>query len=94
MLRNVAEGMLTERTGRLILAALNYARDINDRMRVIVDGGTINIGAGPYIQGSSTAGTYRLWNDPNATFSMDQREIQRQQSLINGEIARQKWTYA
>lgn len=93
MLRNLADSMLTERTGRLILAAVNYARDSADRMRVIVDGGTVTAG-NLYMNGTTSTTTYRMWNDINAVYTMDQREIQRQQSLINGEIARQKWAYS
>lgn len=93
-LRNAFEEVATERTARLILAAANYARDINDRMRVIVDNQVpVTVNAGPYLNGSSTAGTYRLWNDVNAVYSLDQREQQRQASLANGEAARRRWTY-
>lgn len=96
-LRNAFEDMATERTLRLLLAAANYARDINDRMRVVVDGTvttSTTITTGPYLNGSSAVGTYRLWNDPNAVFSVDQRETQRQASLQYGEIQRQRWTYS
>jgi hypothetical protein len=92
-LKNAFEEIATERTARLILAATNYARDINDRMRVVVDSGSITVNQ-QYMNGSSTAGTYRVWNDVNAIFTMDPREVQRQASLINGEIARQKWSYS
>ena len=90
-LRNAFEDLLTERTGRLILAATNYARDINDRLRVIVDGGTITA-AQLYMNGSSSV-TYRLWNDPNAVYTVDQRDDMRQQSIQHGKISRQRWTF-
>lgn len=93
-LRNAFEDIATERTMRLILAATNYARDINDRMRVVVDGTvSTTVTGGPYMNGSSTV-TPRLWNDVNATFSMDQRETQRQASLQYGNISRQRWTHS
>lgn len=91
-LRNAFADMFTERTGRLILAAVQYARDANDRMRVVVDSGTVNSVA--LLNGSATAGTYRLWNDPTAAFTVDQREIVRQQSLMAGHQRRQKWSYS
>lgn len=91
-LRNAFAEMFTERTGRLILAAVQYARDANDRMRVVVDSGTIN--SVTLLNGSATAGTYRLWNDPYTAFVVDQREIVRQQSLMAGHQRRQKWSYS
>lgn len=95
-LRNAFEAMLTERTGRLILAAVQYARDANDRMRVVVDNtvpisGTINANA--QMQNSSTAGAYSLWNNPNAVYSIDPRETLMLQSRLLAETRRQKWSY-
>lgn len=91
-LRNAFEGLLTERTGRLILAATNYARDINDRMRVVVDSGSVTVNQ-QYMNASSTAGTYRAWNDVNAVYVLDQREQHRQNSLVAGEQSRSRWTW-
>lgn len=92
-LRNAFEEVATERTLRLVLAATNYARDINDRMRVIVDGGTITAG-NLYMNGSTSTGLYRPWNDVNAVYTVDQREMQRLDSLQAGMQARQKWSYS
>lgn len=92
-LRNAFAEMLTERTGRLILAAVQYARTASDQMRVVVDSGSVTMSGGPYMHGSSTAATYQVWNAPAATYTVDQRETARQQSQMLAELRRQKWRY-
>lgn len=92
---SVLRDLAQDRTARLILAAVQYARDVNDRMRVVVDNTVSTATTAAYFN-SSTSGiiTPRMWYEAAAVLTMDQREIQRQQSLINGEIARQKWVYS
>lgn len=93
-LRNAFDALMTESMGRKILGAVSYARDINDRLRVTVDSGSVTVSGGPYIAGSGAVGTHRSWYDPNATFMVDQREMMRQQSLAAAAASRQKWTYS
>jgi hypothetical protein len=102
-LRNAFEDMLTERTGRLILAAVQYARDANDRMRVVVDNtvpvsGTVTVNgtvsSNGLLQNSATAGTYNVWYNPNTAYSIDQRELLSYQSRILAENRRQKWSFS
>ena len=90
MLHNAFEGLMTDRTGRSIFNAVNFARDAADRMRVIVDN---TLSTAHYMNNSSSV-TYRLWFDPNAVNTMDQREIERQASLRGGEASRKRWTYS
>ena len=93
-LRNAFEELATETTLRKLVKAVTFARDLNQRLRVVVDSGSISVTGGPYLNGSTTAGTYRSWYDVSATFSVEQREIERQASLQRGMISRQKWTYS
>lgn len=94
-LRNAFEELTTEGTLRALLRAINWPKDTVGRPRVIVDGGSITVAQGPLLQSSGTAGQYRAWWDPyGATVSMEQREIERGQSIQRGILARQKWTYS
>lgn len=95
VMRNAFEEMATERTMRLILAAVSYARDINDRLRVTVDNQvSTTVSAGPYMNGSASAGTARLLYDVNATFTVDDRDEMRAATQHNARAARQRWTYS
>lgn len=89
--------LMTEGTGRKILAALNLARDPNDRLRVIVDGGALNTTAVQRVNatiGDSNSGNgiplyYSIIGSP---WSMDPREQHRLSSVQAAQIRRQRWT--
>lgn len=90
-LRNAFAEVMTEMTGRRILAALSFARDTADRMRVIVD----NQPAVLNLRGNSgTTGVVRLWHDAYAVDMVDEREIVRLQSAANAAAQRNaRWVY-
>lgn len=88
---NLFGELAMESTLRQVLRAVTYARDTADRMRVIVDSGTLTI----YNQNTSTSPNASTTPGPytSSTWNLiDQREIVRQQSEIAFMQARQRWT--
>ncbi len=75
--------------------ALLYARDVADRMRVVVDqsvalsvAGSVNANA--ILWGA--ANVYPAWYSTGAPNSMDQRETQREMSRQTFQAQRARWT--
>lgn len=88
-LRNAFEEMATEGTLRRILDNLRFARDINDRIQVVVSSGATDITAIRWGSNNSQA----TWYSTGAGSSMDQRENQRQLARANMLTARHsRWT--
>ena len=102
MLRNAFEGVATEGTLRRLLNALNYAKDLNDRMRVVVDTmptttvtGTVTAVTalnGIAFGSSNVAPAHFASGAPNA---FDAREQQMILMRSNFQQARtQRWTFS
>ena len=89
-LRNAFEGIGTEGTLRRILQAVSFARDANDRMRVVVDSGTISgLNQINWGQNNSQPNYYGT-GSPN---SMDMRDMYRQAMRTNMLLVREnRWT--
>jgi len=90
-LRNAFENVATEGTLRRILQLVNFARDANDRMRVVVDSGTIS-GLNQINWGANNGQpSYYSTGAPN---SMDMRDMYRQAMRTNVIQTRQnRWTF-
>lgn len=75
--------------------ALQYARTVNDQMRVNVDNAPQTI---TYVANSSaslSAAVLQAWFAGSATFYVDEREQMRLQSEINFNSGpRQRWTFS
>lgn len=81
-----------EATQRQILRAVQYARDINDRLRVVVDNQPPVV---VYNQNTSTVQNGNATQAPYSASSwnlIDQREIVRQQSELAFMQSRSRWT--
>lgn len=89
-LRNAFEEVATDSLLRRLLNNINFAKDINDRLRVIIDNNPMMV---LYKGNSSTAGTYRNWYDPNALFVTDDREHLQMQYKSDAKRSRERWTY-
>lgn len=93
MLRNAFDSLSTESALRKIASLLTFARDSLDRIRIIVDAGTISV----YNRNSTTnmggdvlpvPFTNHSWN------AQDARETQRVQMRLNADFVRKnRWTY-
>lgn len=95
-LRNAFDGIATEGGLRKIASLLNFARDVNDRLRVVVDSGTIN-NAVVYNRGTSTwlandvSASYQSGNSWNA---IDAREPLKMSHTSRADfVKRNRWTY-
>lgn len=89
-LRNAFEELATETTLRKLVSAVTFARDINQRLRVVVDGTAVTVGT-QYFGSSNVVPVYYSTGAP---MSMDARETQRLASIQAGQISRQRWTYS
>lgn len=95
-LRNAFEDVASDGLLRRLINNLNYARDVNDRMRVVVDTGSVAVSSGTVTTVSTltniglTAGAFWTTGGPN---SMDQRESARQQARMVFTQRRQMWTF-
>lgn len=92
-LKNAFDNLSTEAAIRKLANLLTFARDSADRIRTIVDGGSISV----YNRNSSTA---LQGNDSPSAFSnhswnmQDARETQKIQMKLNSDmIKRNRWTY-
>lgn len=91
-LRNAFDGLATESGLRRIVNLLTFARDNNDRIRTIVDGGSLTI----YNRASGT----NMTNDNSTSYqsslswnSVDARDPLRQQHRSTTNYTRQtRWT--
>lgn len=88
-LRNAFDGLTTDAMLRRVLNAVSFARDINDRLRVVVDSGTIS-GLNQINWGANLATP--TWYSTGAPNSMDMREMQKAAMKNNVMMARQRWT--
>ena len=90
-LRNAFEELTTEGTLRRLLQAVSFARDANDRMRVVVDSGTIS-GLNQINWGQNNGQpNYYGTGSPN---SMDMRDMYRMAMRTNAMMARHnRWTF-
>lgn len=89
-LRNAFEDVATDALLRRLLNNVNFAKDINDRMRVIVDN---TLSLYQYRANSTTANTYRNWYDPNAINMVEDREQLQMQYKGDAKRSRERWTY-
>lgn len=92
-LRNAFDSLSTESALRKIANLLTFARDASDRIRIIVDGGSISV----YNRNSSTdmPATNLPLPFANHTWNaQDARETQRIQMRLNADLTRKnRWTY-
>ena len=92
-LRNAFDNLSTESALRRIANLLTFARDSLDRIRVIVDSGTVTV----YNRGSSADMVNSALPVPFSSVSwnaMDARETQRVAMRANSDaVKRSRWTY-
>lgn len=99
MLRNAFDGLATESTLKRLISLLNFARDPQDRMRVIVDGGSLaatqavraNITYGDSNSGNGYVLWYATVGSPASTDPRD--ELRSTTKSLNQQTRNQKWTY-
>lgn len=89
-LHNAFGEMALEGTLRRVLDRLNFARDANDRLRTLVDSGTINTVQQLTWGANNSQPGYYGTGSPN---SMDMRDMYRMAMRANVMTARhQRWT--
>ena len=93
MIRNAFDNLGTESALRRIANLLTFARDSSDRIRTIVDSGTLTV----YARASSSDLTNNNTGVPFSSVSwnaMDARETQRVAMRANADaVRRSRWTY-
>jgi len=92
-LRNAFDNLGTESALRRIANLLTFARDSNDRIRVIVDSQpavtVYNRNSSGSVQNST-----QNYNDPSSWNNVDARDPLRQQYRTNANFtAKNRWTY-
>lgn len=92
-LRNAFDNLGTESALRRIANLLTFARDSNDRIRVVVDNSAMTV----YNRGTSTNmtnDTSSLYQSNTSWNAIDGRDPLRQQYRANANFtARNRWTY-
>lgn len=89
-LRNAFDALATETTLRRLYNSLNFARDALDRMRVVVDGGGIEVRGINF----GWHGGHPFWYGSGSPNSMDAREVQRAQMRSNAiNVRNNRWTF-
>lgn len=96
MLKNAFDGIATESALRRIANLLTFARDSQDRIRIVVDSGTINNSV-VYNRGSTTSmasDASTLPYSANSWNAMDGREPVKQQYRLNTiQVRNNRWTF-
>ena len=91
-LRDAFDNLGTESALRRIANLLTFARDSNDRIRVVVDNSSVTVynrASSGSLQNSTLA-----YNDGTSWNSVDARDPLRQQYRANAvNVARNRWTY-
>lgn len=107
-LRNALEGLSTAQQQDLLLAllenqaelhpqrALQYARDATDQLRVTLSGAALPVGTNTigYVAPRmfDAAGTYQGWYNSTVWNTVDQREAYGQQTRMEFQDKRARWT--